>query len=159
MREITKLLSAGALLLGLASPALAATDLRGGGFLTDFVGCESAGWAGNVPITSRWRPAGLPENHATISRVSLFVNSGALNYAFEFQPGEYPEIGEWFSVFATTVFAGAGNPPDVQVRILETSPIEQIAGGATTLFVAFELQNFDGTPGCNARGRVALAVQ
>ncbi|PVE46917.1 hypothetical protein DDE23_14665 [Pararhodobacter aggregans] len=133
--------------------------MRGGGFLTDFVGCESAGWAGTATITSRWRLAGLPENHATLSRITILLNSGVINYSFDFQPGDYPELGEWFPVNTALIFGSAGTASDVQLRVLETSPIDQVTDGATTVFVAFELQNFDGTPGCNARGRVALAVQ
>src|SRR5690606_28060755 len=60
-------LTAGALSLmaGVASAgaAGAATEWRGGGFLTDFTNCEASGWTGTQIIRARVRPSGLPGNH------------------------------------------------------------------------------------------------
>lgn len=143
----------------LVSPAMAATDLRGGGFLTDFSDCGPGGWTGTERIFVRYRPAGFPENHPTLSRITFFFGGGVINYSFDFQPEAYPEIGEWFAVDASMIFASPFTADNVQMRVVEASPIDQLVAGATTVFVAFELTNFDGTPGCNARGRIALALQ
>lgn len=156
MSHTRHLLSALALSLYATSPAFAVTEFRGGGFLTGFSGCS--GWGSRESVLVRYQPAGAPENHATRSRVSMFHHSGAFNYSFDFTPGDYPELGEWFTVSTTKVFGSGYTIDGVSLRLLESSPIEAITAGATTIFLAFEVSNFDGLTGCTARGRVALAL-
>ncbi|WP_417626336.1 hypothetical protein [Pararhodobacter aggregans] len=158
MAYMTRTLPALAVALSSASPILAATEFRGGGFLTDFANCATTGWTGTERVLVRFRPAGAEGNSTTITRVSMITYSGAMNFSFAYAPGTYPEVGEWFPVTTTRIFGSAGQVDGVEMRILESSPIEAIAGGATALFANFELRNFDGDPGCWVRGRIALAL-
>ncbi|MCB1388271.1 MAG: hypothetical protein KDK12_03840 [Rhodobacteraceae bacterium] len=158
MPALPRILSAAAFSLCTLSPALAATEYRGGGFLTDFANCGTSGWAGSERILFIYAPAGLEGNSDTENRMTILAYSGAINYTFSYQPGQYPALGAWFNVRTTNVFSGGYQFDGVIMRLLDSDPREAAIGGATTFFLNFEIDNFEGFQNCTVRGRAVVAL-
>jgi hypothetical protein len=155
-----RLISALALTICTAMPALAYTNYQGGGFYTDFSEvCGGISWQGTNRPYIRFRPAGAPDNNATRSNLSFFSGHESVSFTFENPSGQFPVAGQWLAVTTTSISASGYQPGGVQLRFLETTPFESINGGATTFFFAFEVMNFDGVEGCTIRGRGVVGLQ
>ncbi|MCB1390262.1 MAG: hypothetical protein KDK12_14145 [Rhodobacteraceae bacterium] len=141
---------AGAALLGSAPVAQAATELRGGGFVSDFSGCDQNGWAGTERVLVRFRPAGQDGNSPDFSSITLLFNSGAINFLI---PDQDPS--NWIETTSTQIFSGFSlDPVPTQLRLLSISA--QIDATTEMLFASFEVNNFSSLEGCSAFIRVAL---
>lgn len=127
-----------------ATVAQAQTHFRGGGWASNFVGCEAIGWTSqSLMILARYRPAELQGNAG--SGLSLFPYGGAEHYftggplQFNFQP-----MGGVF------VWTGAGQiQPDPVVRVLSRNP-RVITEETGEIQMRLRIRNFGVHQGCRA---------
>lgn len=133
-----------------ATSALAATDFRGGGYLTDFTNCEGSGWSGSIIVRTRVQPAGLIGNNPDLHRLTLTFGTNALNYLIP-----NTDLSQWVTTNSTQIFAGAGSGIQVQFRLTYLS-VPGFTDETTFAQIAFELGDFTGVSGCTVRGRLFI---
>ena len=69
--------------LGAATPALAGTELLGGGYLVSRnSACEQNGWGGVHQVLARFEPQGAWGNQPDISQMSLLFGTGTIAFTF-----------------------------------------------------------------------------
>jgi hypothetical protein len=141
-----------ALLLALA-PAAQAQDFRGGGAITDFVGCESQGWDGSVGVRARFRLAATASDG--LNNLSLYMADTAFHLVI---PDPLSDTGTWRRFWGTAAYAEWDNwSPRPRVRFRQVTPI----GGATPatatdLLLRMRVRGFNWMPGCEAMIVLAL---
>lgn len=139
-------LAATAALLGAmgATAASAQVQFRGGGFVSNFSGCEQYGWRDqSLMIRARYRPAELSQDNTT--SLSLYLHNGAENYSrsgpldFTFQ-----------SLQGNFIWTGSGRTtPRPRIRVLTQDP-EVITAETRDIQMRFRIRNFGVLPGCQA---------
>ncbi|MCA2010843.1 hypothetical protein LCM17_05060 [Cereibacter sphaeroides] len=129
--------------------AVHAEEYRGGGYFTDWEGCEAIGWAGVEPVQVRVRPAGLGNNDPDQTSVSFFFGTGAVNF---YGPMNNDEI---VYVDQVSVWGFAWTEGQMGIRGMRGAPAD-LESLPDVAFYEFEITDFGG-PGCNARAAVAMA--
>ena len=130
--------------------ASAATEFRGGGYMIDFAGCEVLGWAGGEQLVARIRPGGLPDNDPTWTYMTVLFNSGAINFKFQ------PDPGNWFAVTTTSMFRLAFEYESL-MRITDVYPAV-IENTTDFIFIEAEIDGFESQDGCSARMHLTFAL-
>jgi len=144
-----------ALVLGLAATAATAqTRYRGGGFISDYSGCESY-WGSTTRIAAlaRARPAGLSGNSTTDHRLSLFVGTTAYHLRF---PAD--AVGQWVDtvedgLIGSGAYYAANFDPRIQVRQAR-QPRNTTRSGE--VLMTLDIRNFEHVQGCNVRVSVVM---
>lgn len=132
-----------------ASPAAAQTEFRGGGFITDFSPqCAVEGWFGSVRASTRYRPSGL-EGNGNTTRLSFFLDAGAVNYRTEGRFGTGFQQVDAFAIFASAYEQTTARP---RIRLTPGSSIN-IGQGTTMVTLNGDIQNFNNVADCSARFR------
>lgn len=138
--------------LGL-SPAMAQTEFRGGGFLSDFSSqCNAAGWSGTSQVVVRFRPAGASGNHATENRMSLFFDSYTMFFGYS-----NSAIGSYANATSAGMIGASFSSqtsPAVQVR--RQNPPASTTFNASELHLVVDINNFDQTANCSVRANLWL---
>jgi len=142
---------AAAALLAVSVAGTAAAQQRGGGYISDFVGCQEHGWQGVEAVFIR-----IQERNAQESNFNIFIPP---TFAASFVvPSDFP-WGQWFEANA---YAGVGggswfyqpNPP-IRIRVTPGSGATIYGSDVGNPFHGtVEVQNWSGLAGCNARGEV-----
>jgi len=135
-----------------ASAASAQVHFRGGGFVTNFAGCEDYGWYNNQSsmIRARYRPAQLPGNNNETS-LSLFMHSGTENYS-----RQGPLDFTFQSLQGNFIWTGAGRTsPRPRIRVLSQSP-EVISENTREVQMRMRIRNFGTLAGCQADVGIVL---
>ncbi|GAB4275286.1 MAG: hypothetical protein Kow0013_29370 [Pararhodobacter sp.] len=125
-----------------ASPAMASSEWRGGGFLTDFVGCEGTGWSGVTSVIVRLRPSGLPGNSDTLTSLAFNVGTGHQVLVFD----DNGQVVNYFIAYS----GGFDVASIASVDILRVSP-ENVQVGDPVVEGVVRINGFDGVAGCSAR--------
>lgn len=77
------LLAALAVGAAMASPAMAATEYFGGGYMVaDSPACSTIGWTGIHQVMARWAPQGAVGNRADQTRLTLLLPTGAITVGY-----------------------------------------------------------------------------
>jgi len=139
-------LAATAVLLGAmgATAASAQIQFRGGGFVSNFVGCEQYGWSNqSVTIRARYSPAEL--SPANTTDMSLYLYTGTENYT-----RQGPLDLTFQSLQGNYIWTGAGRTiPRPRIRVLSQSP-EVITESTRDIQMRFRIRNFAVLTGCQA---------
>jgi hypothetical protein len=128
-----------------ASQAGAATELRGGGYLTDFVGCEEYGWSGVVPVIVRLRPSGLPGNSDTVTRIAITLSQGQQILHID-DSGETDVLVHYYLAYTNAYDAAAG----ASVNFLRVFP-QDVTETSPFVEGVMRIERFDDLDGCSAR--------
>lgn len=132
-----------------STSVLQAEEYRGGGYLTDWNGCEVAGWSGLETFQVRVRPAGLGNNDPDQTSLSFIFGGGAMNF---FGPMNNDQI---VYVNAASVWAYSWTGGQIGIRGMRGAPAD-LESLPDVAFYEFEFRDF-GAPGCSARAAVAIA--
>lgn len=151
-RILTALCVAAAYALAAAPAAAQDAEYRGGGYLTDFSGCDEHGWQNNTQFTARFVPTwSFGRDDAGIS---LYFGTWAKNYRF---PRDFP-LNTWMDV---TQFTGVGGDgfsyepdPAPRLRLARPSVPTTIGGDEAELHYLMEFEDFGALEGCTARGEL-----
>ena len=135
-----------------AVPAIAATEFQGGGFVTNFTGCDAQGWSGVVRVVSRMQPAGLPENDPTITHLSIVYGTGIHIIDFAGPPSlDWAPVEMWSTWTSVTDYLDG----EVAARMLPGSTLS-IDNSTQQIVLNAEINGFGGNPGCSALVVVVL---
>lgn len=139
---------AAAVALCLATPAVAQTEFRGGGFVSDFTQpCTADGWQGANQIIARYRPAGATGNPADSAVLNLFFDSYTMHFAFP--PAA---AGTWSTATQATTIGGTfgtQTSPMPSLR-LQTPPSGTTISGQELHLIA-DINNFSYVLNCQVR--------
>lgn len=136
-----------------AAPGIAAanTQFIGGGYVSDFDGCESYGWTSDQVerVIVRVRPSGLPGNNASISRIGILFGTGM--HLFEINDVIDPDDDVLVNYFQ--MWSGLNESSDVpgsDLGIDYFAPAD-VDENTTAFRGTAVIGSFDGLEGCSAR--------
>jgi hypothetical protein len=133
--------------LSMPEIATAQTQISGGGALQVLSGCSGV-WSGVTRIRTRARLAGMPGNHPTNDRISIFTPS----YAAHFRVDSAAPLNTWRQAIAAGWIGSLGGygtlAPQPWLRRLAVP-----AGARNTgeIYLRYEVFDFDQLPGCAVR--------
>jgi len=134
-----------------ATQALARTEFRGGGYLSQFENCEAAGYTGFETVLVRFRPAGLEGNNPDNDSITFVYAAGAANF---FGPVSAADDG-FANVVATTIWGGAWQDNMTRMRV-DYSSERNINESTTNGYLIITMENFE-VAGCTAQLNIAYA--
>ncbi|MCA2012650.1 hypothetical protein LCM17_14230 [Cereibacter sphaeroides] len=143
-------------ILTLPTVAAAQSHMRGGGFITDFEGCEYYGWTPGdiVPLTSRIRPAGVGGNDSTL-RISIFAGTYAYHLRFNSAVGGLPSE-RWIDADAVAYVGSSASfnylPSNSSVtpRVYIYDLPNYLERDNSRVAINGRIENFDYLAGCSA---------